>query len=145
MNPRRTFFSALMAALPIAATGGGRDEASTKHHAVFDLSGDTPEKWDSALRNVENFRLALGADRVEAHLIVHGKAHPLLQRTQTDMEARLRALHAGGVRLSLCRNTMKRFQIAPESLFDFADTVDAAVAELVRKQEAGWAYLKVGG
>jgi hypothetical protein len=32
--------------------------------------------------------------------------------------------------------------ITAEDLFPFASTVDSGVAELVRKQEAGWAYVK---
>lgn len=116
-----------------------------KHRAVFDLTAAGPDQWDAALRNVENLRRAFGAEQLEAQLMVHGKAYPLLQKTNTAMEARLRELQQGGVRLSLCRNTMKRFQVSLESLFPFAETVDSAVAELVRQQEAGFAYLKVGG
>lgn len=133
-----------------AGAGGalaGRRAAAVdgkKYRAVLDLSGETSQRWDAALRNVENLRKALGPENVEAHMVVHGKAYPLLQKTNTAMEERLRGLQEGGVRLSLCQNTMKRFNVPEESLFPFVDTVDAAVAELVRKQAAGWAYLKVG-
>ncbi|MGV3721777.1 MAG: DsrE family protein [Actinomycetota bacterium] len=142
---RRGSLLALLASVTAIVTGRRVNAAAgKKHRAVFDLTADAPEKWDGALRNVENLRRALGPDNVEAQLVVHGKAYPLLQMTNTAMEERLHALNQGGVRLSLCRNTMKRFNVDKASLFPFADTVDAAVAELVRKQEAGWAYLKVG-
>lgn len=131
--------AALLKGRPGNAAGG------KKYRAVFDLTADTAERWDGALRNAENLRKALGPENVELQVVVHGKAYPLLQKTNTAMEERLRALQEGGVRLSLCQNTMRRFNVEKESLFPFADTVDAAVAELVRKQEAGWAYLKVGG
>lgn len=133
-----TGVAAVLTGRRVMAAGGKR------YRAVFDLTGDTPERWDAALRNVENLRKALGPGNVEAQVVVHGKAYPLLQKTNAAMEQRLRGLREGGVRLSLCRNTMKRFDVAQGSLFPFAETVDAAVAELVRKQEAGWAYLKVG-
>ncbi len=111
---------------------------------MFDLSADGAEKWDGALRNIENLRKALGPRMVEVHLIVHGKAFPLLQKSDNGLEPRLKALRDAGVRLSLCRNTMKRFDVPADSLLPYTDTVDAAVAELVRKQTAGWAYIKVG-
>lgn len=143
---RRGSVAALLAGVVALWTGRKPEAAAArKYRAVFDLTADTPERWDAALRNVENLRKALGAEQVEAQVVVHGRAYPLLQKTNTEMQERLRTLSEGGVRLSLCQNTMKRFKVEKESLFPFADTVDAAVAELVRKQEAGWAYLKVGG
>ena len=138
--------SAAGALLGAALFSGQRAAAaeSRKHRVVFDLSTESAERWDAALRNVENLRRLFGPENVEAQVVVHGRAYPLLQTTNAAMEGRLRGLAAGGVRLSLCQNTMKRYNVTRESLFPFADTVDAAVAELVRKQEAGWAYLKVG-
>jgi len=135
-----------LAAGALAVVTGRRGEAGSpkKHRAVFDLTADTPERWDAALRNVENLRQVFGPENVEAEVVVHGKAYPLLQKTNTAMDERLRGLQAGGVKLALCRNTMKRFNVTRESLFPFVETVDAAVAELVRQQEAGFAYLKVG-
>jgi uncharacterized protein len=142
---RRRSLAALFAGAAALLAGRRAPAAEPKRYrAVFDLTADTAERWDGALRNVENLRRALGPESVEAQVVVHGKAYPLLQKTNAPMEERLRALKEGGVRLSLCRNTMKRFEVAPETLFPFVDTVDAAVAELVRKQDAGWAYLKVG-
>lgn len=141
---RRHLLLAPFAALAAASARMAGAQPARKYRAVFDVTGDTPERWDGAVRNVENLRKALGADQVEVHVIVHGKAYPLLQKTNTELEARLAALREGGVRLSLCQNTMKRFQVPADSLFPFADTVDAAVAEIVRKQSAGWAYVKVG-
>jgi len=37
---------------------------------------------------------------------------------------------------------MRDRNLTDEDLFPFASTVDSGVAELVRKQEAGWAYVK---
>jgi intracellular sulfur oxidation DsrE/DsrF family protein len=40
---------------------------------------------------------------------------------------------------------MRKQNLTKEQLLPFAVTVDSGVAEVVRKQEAGWAYLKGGG
>ncbi len=143
---RRTSLMALFTGAAAVLTGRRTAAAlaGKMHRAVFDLTAEAPERWDAALRNVENLRLAFGPEHVEARVVVHGKAYPLLQKTNTAMGERLRALQEGGVRLCLCRNTMRRFNVTQESLFPFVETVDAAVAELVRQQEAGFAYLKVG-
>lgn len=146
MDRRRSFIALLTGGLALWTGRGARAAApeTRKHRVVFDLSAAEAERWDGALRNVENLRKAFGPENVEAELVVHGKAYPLLQKTSPELEARLRSLSEDGVRLALCQNTMRRFNVAPESLFPFAVTVDAAVAELVRKQEAGWAYIKTG-
>ena len=46
-----------------------------------------------------------------------------------------------GVKLTACQNAMKLMNVKTEDLFPFASQVDSAVAELTRKQEAGWAYI----
>ena len=144
MDRRRSMLAVALGAVALLSGRSARAQGEKKHRVVLDLTADSPEKWDGALRNAENVRKAFGPEQVEVQLVVHGKAYPLLQKTNTEMEARLRGLAEGGMRLSLCQNTMKRFNVTRESLFPFVDTVDAAMAELVRKQEAGWAYVKVG-
>jgi intracellular sulfur oxidation DsrE/DsrF family protein len=39
---------------------------------------------------------------------------------------------------------MKRLKVTTEDLFPFTSQVDSGVAELVRRQESGWAYIKAG-
>jgi uncharacterized protein len=141
---RRGSLLALIAGAVGVLSGRSAGAEPKRHRAVLDLNADGAERWDGALRNAENLRRALGPENVEVHLVVHGKAYPLLQKTNGAMEERLRSLQESGVRLALCRNTMQRFNVARETLFPFVDTVDSAAAELVRKQGEGWAYLKVG-
>ena len=40
-----------------------------------------------------------------------------------------------------CRNAMKMRNVKSEDLFPFAGEVDSGIAEIVRKQESGWAYI----
>jgi intracellular sulfur oxidation DsrE/DsrF family protein len=56
----------------------------------------------------------------------------------------MKQLADGGVIFAACRNTMKRKNVAPDQLLPLAGTVDSGVAEVVRKQEAGWSYIKSG-
>jgi uncharacterized protein len=44
-----------------------------------------------------------------------------------------------------CENTMQREKLEKKDLIEQATTVDSGVAEVVRKQTAGWAYLTSGG
>jgi intracellular sulfur oxidation DsrE/DsrF family protein len=57
----------------------------------------------------------------------------------------MQAEHEAGVVFAACENTMKKQNVTKEQLMPFVITVDSGVAEVVRKQEAGWAYIKGGG
>ena len=62
-----------------------------------------------------------------------------------DIKVTLEKLHATGVVFAVCKNTMNKMQITKEQLVPLATTVDSGVGEVVRKQEAGYAYIKSGG
>src|ERR1700690_3282385 len=51
---------------------------------------------------------------------------------------------ARGVVLDACQNSMRLRKVTTEDLFPFASQVDSGVAELIRKQEAGWSYIRAG-
>jgi len=155
MMNKRVWLSLIAACVVVgtiaAAQAVGRSSSSShgsskqSHRVVFDVSLDGAERWDGVLNNVENLRHAFGERNTEVEVVVHGKALPLLQRTNTAMSERMRDLSEKGVTFAACENTMRRMNVTREMLLPFAVTVDAGVAELVRKQEAGWAYIKAGG
>ncbi|MBZ5632695.1 MAG: DsrE family protein [Acidobacteriia bacterium] len=66
----------------------------------------------------------------------------MLRKTNSNHAEMLQRFSTQGVKLTACRNSMRDRNITTEDLFPFASTVDSGVAELVRKQEAGWAYIK---
>ena len=60
------------------------------------------------------------------------------------MRERLQSLSNASVRFAACENTMRSMNVKREQLIPFATTVDSGVAEVVRKQETGWSYIKSG-
>jgi len=77
----------------------------------------------------------------EVEVVFWGPGLNMLRRTNTAYEERLKQLSDHGVKLWACRNAMKNRNVAAEDLFPFAGQVDSGIAEIVRKQEAGWAYI----
>ncbi len=55
---------------------------------------------------------------------------------------RIAADAKAGVIFAACANTMKGRHLTTKNLYPFAKVVPSGVAEVVRKQEAGWAYIK---
>lgn len=116
-----------------------------KYRVVIDVSVEGEQRWEGIVRNIDNVRASLGEKNIEVEVVVYGKALPFLQKTNTTQEEKLRTLARGGVRFVACENTMQRMKVTKDELFSFVHTVDSGAAELIRKQQAGWAYLKPGG
>jgi intracellular sulfur oxidation DsrE/DsrF family protein len=113
------------------------------HKVVFQLNAPAPSGWDQIFNNVENLRKVFGAD-LQVEIVFFGKGLPMLLKTNEVYAERLKSASEKGVVLAACQNTMRAMNLKAEDLFPFATPVDSGVAELVRKQEAGFSYLKGG-
>jgi intracellular sulfur oxidation DsrE/DsrF family protein len=78
-------------------------------------------------------------------VIAHGKGIGLLRKTDTALAERIASLAASGVQFAACENTMKRLTLTNADLLPAVGTVDSGVAEILRLQSEGWAYLQAGG
>jgi hypothetical protein len=78
-------------------------------------------------------------------VIVHGKALAMLTAAKSGaIRERMKRSADGGVVFAACENTMKKQNVKKDDLVPFAKTVDSGVAEVVRKQESGWSYVRSG-
>jgi uncharacterized protein len=133
---------AALGALAFTTAKRPDDAAKVSHRVVFELTNDDPAAWARLMNNIENGPKALGPTTVE--VIVHANGLSLLMSARNAaIRERLQQSVDRGVVFSACENTMKKQNVTKADLSPFARTVDSAVAELVRKQEAGWSYLRV--
>lgn len=144
MKRRAHVFYAVAAAVVLAAAAAAAAGGAKRHRVVFELNVEGAEQWQGALNNVENLRQAFGREHTEVEVVAHGKGLGMLLKTNEGMRGRLARLAEGGVLFAACENTMRRMNVKREDLLPFVVTVDSGVAEVVRKQEAGWSYLKAG-
>jgi len=113
-----------------------------KHHVAFQLSEADDTAWNSLVLHVNNTMNALADDGgSQVEVVFWGPGLNMLRKTNTAYEERLKQLSDRGVKLLACRNAMKTRKVATEDLFPFAGQVDSGIAEIVKKQEAGWAYI----
>lgn len=147
----KTIALAALFVLPLTGMTAEPQQQSTNkmHKVVFEVAIDGAEKWEGALRNVENVQKSLGAMSTKIEVIAHGKGIGMLlakpAAANPEMKATVEKLHASGVVFAVCENTMKRTQVTKDQLVPLAITVDSGVSEVIRKQEAGYAYIKSGG
>ena len=66
----------------------------------------------------------------------------MLLNTDAPLAERIAKDHAAGMAFAACRNTLRARNLAPGDLLPAAAPVDSGAAEIVLKEEAGWAYIK---
>ena len=133
------FVAALVLVLAFAAVS--QTPAAPKHRVVFQLTEPQGTAWDMLIGHVQNMRTAFAKDGSEVEVVFFGPGLDMLLKKNTAQEAQLKKLAESGVTLAACQNAMRFYKVTTEDLFPFASQVDSGVAELARKQEAGWAYI----
>lgn len=131
----------LLLAMVLAALASG---AEKKHRVVVEVTVEAAREAEAALNNVENLRKTFGADTVEIEVVAHGKGLGLVLKSNSTSGERVRKLVANSVAFAACENSMRRMKVSATDLIEGVRPVDSGVAEVVRKQEAGWSYLKAG-
>lgn len=143
----RTFILGLIAMVGVCARTDAiaqetKPSVTAVHRIVFEVTADGQEQWAGMLNNVTNAQNAFGAGTTEIEVVAHSNGLGLLLKSDEALRTRMEELASSGVVFAACQNTMKKKNVRQEDLLPFATTVDSGVAEVVRKQEAGWAYLK---
>ncbi|MEQ1885942.1 MAG: DsrE family protein [Bryobacteraceae bacterium] len=147
---RRTLsfvFGFALLALPAISQSqqaGPKASQPAKHKVVFELNAPAPSGWDQIFNNVRNLQKAFEKDGVEIEIVFFGKGLPMLLKTNAEYADRLKQARESGVVLGACQNTMRAMKLKSEDLFPFVTEVDSGAAELVRKQEEGFKYIKGG-
>jgi intracellular sulfur oxidation DsrE/DsrF family protein len=145
-NNRRGFLGAGVAigGTLAASVAKAQAPAAPKHRVVFELNAPPPSGWDQIFNNVNNILTVFAADGAQVEVVFFGQGLSMLLKTNSAYAQRLKDADGKGVILAACQNSMRARGVKTEDLFPFASQVDSGVAELVRKQEAGWSYIKGG-
>lgn len=77
-------------------------------------------------------------------VVCHGPGMDFLLRSKSYYVNKINALKLSDVSFIGCQFTMKQKNIKPEDLVPFAQTVPYALVDIVKKQQAGWIYVKLG-
>lgn len=93
------------------------------------------DRFESALRNIEN-SLKLEED-ISISLILNGEPAKF-----ATYEKKLVEIQNQGIEVVVCRNSLNNFNISNKDLLEGVTVVPATILELIKRQNAGWAYIK---
>ena len=144
----------LVFAALITFTFAACDEKSnarySKQKVVYHINytgGDKDKKYRGAMRNIQNHINAVGADKLDIKVVLHGNGLGLLKNAKSNdlLQTAVASLKSQNVGFQICNNTLRGRKISYEKdLFDVykEDIVPSGVAELSRLQQMGYTYIK---
>ena len=135
-------FLTLMAVLFALATA--TPAQAPKHKVVLQMNVAGNDSWNQLFGNIGNLQKAFGQKDVQIEVVFYGKGITALLKTNEAFKERLQQVASEGVILGACQNSMRQRKIVSADIFPFSTEVDSGVAEIVRKQEAGWSYVRAG-
>jgi hypothetical protein len=109
---------------------------------VFHLSSDDPTDWEQALSNVRNLLADDSLPLDDVLLVANGDAVRLLT-DDSPHEGAIVNLTAQGVTFVACENSLRTHDLEADHLLAGVETATSAVAELTRRQDQGYAYVKL--
>jgi intracellular sulfur oxidation DsrE/DsrF family protein len=129
-----------------------------KQKVVYHINYDDPKAQAGALRNIQNHINAVGAENLDAKVVMHGNGLSLLlepdelanvpkmkhANATPEMQVKISGLKSQNVSFSICANTLKGKKITLDQLYDADESavVPSGVAELAHLQAQGYTYIK---
>lgn len=112
---------------------------------VYHFNTNNLQVNKAGLKNIQNHINAVGKDQLTVVALVHSAAWELVARDKANSELTetMKFLIAQGVVFKMCNNTLREHRLdAAKDLVVPMILVPAGVAELVRLQQMGYAYIK---
>ena len=134
-------------ALLILGTGCATMFGQDKQKVVYHINYNDETQLKAALGNVKNHISAVGQDKIDVKVVMHGNGVDLLKIANTDlnMQQKVIGLKQDGVAFEVCNNTLVGKKISYKNdLFDVSekDIVPSGVAEVANLQQQGYVYIK---
>lgn len=117
------------------------DKPATPYRVVFAVTVNDQHIWNEVFGNFHNIQAALGPENVEIEMVVYSDAIAMLKFDSLVFNKVEQALKEG-VKIVACENTMKAQNISRDEMLPNIGYVEAGIVELIKLQNAGWAYVK---
>lgn len=99
--------------------------------------------WNIAIGNAMNAKKSL--DNSEVEIIANSTAVAILKdkvAQNFDIKEKLELLASKGIKIKACKNALNKFDLTKNDILSVVEIVDAAIIEIVERQNDGFAYVK---
>ncbi len=141
---------ALLLGLGLMTNAEAASERYGEQKVVYHINytgGDANKAYKGAMKNIQNHINAVGAEKLDIKVVLHGNGLGLLMAATKDsqMAATVDNLKMQNVSFGVCANTLRGRKIDKDKdLYDVvdADVIPSGVAELSHLQQMGYTYIK---
>ena len=120
-----------------------KENSTAIHKVVMQLSSGDTAVHRGLINNLRNLKAGWG-DSVQIEVVVHGPGINLVHQDRSTQQKEIQEMIDKGIRVVVCKNTMTQKNVPAEKLLPRIDIVPRGVGEIIKKQEQGWSYIKVG-
>ncbi|WP_425059386.1 hypothetical protein SCACP_40790 [Sporomusa carbonis] len=113
-----------------------------KYRVIFHLDECAGNRCLLVLNNMKNLIGDMGAEQVAIELLANGEGVIMLLKSPGQYVDKVAQLAAQGVQFKACAHALQHAGINPGELLDVVEVVPSGVGELVKKQAAGWLYIR---
>jgi uncharacterized protein len=138
---RKRFSLALLACFVLLSSASFGQ--SKTHRVVFGLTSTDESDWKLTMHNIRSLLKALAPEPVEIEVVAYGPGINFLKADTPELSD-IKEFQAQHVHFMACANAMKGAHLTQADLIPGAEVVPAGIAEVVKKQEEGWTYIKAG-
>lgn len=133
--------TAAAACATLLATVHAQTAGAARNRIVIQVSDADPAKWNLALNNAKNLQDDVGAANVDIEIVAYGPGIGML-KMESPVASRVGDAAKAGVKVIACENTMRGQKLVRDDMNAAVGYVPAGVTEIMKKQAAGWAYLR---
>lgn len=137
----KSLFGVLLGLLAFVGTLSAQDKGAG-HRIIFQLTDDDHRSQKSLVGQLTN--LTEGWPEAEIEVVCHSAGITFLQKGKTEFSSEIKMLSQRGVDFRACENTLLSHDLSKDDILETAGFVPMGIAEIVKKQEAGWSYIKAG-
>lgn len=133
--------SAFVLAFSFSKTNSTEPEKKP-HRIVFQVTTPDTAAYRALTRQLNNTLDYWPEAQLE--VVVHNKGIGMLLKDKTNVQPEIAALKKRGAQFMACENTLKLQKLEKSQIISESGFVPVGIAEIVTKQEEGWAYIKAG-
>ncbi len=100
------------------------------------------DKWPQVISNINNTVAAVNMDSSNISVLANGASVSVFDAVPSPITRKSWTLNKAGVKIHVCRNSMKSQNIDLAALPDYVQEVPVGVLYLVARQSEGFAYIK---
>lgn len=113
------------------------------YKVVFDLTSPDTADHHSLVRWLDE--ISKNNPNAQLEVVFYGKSLSMVTTGKSDVAEEINVLTKNkNISFRVCSIALKRHQLTKSNLLHGVETVPDGIAEIVKKQGEGWAYIKAG-